>query len=298
MSSARSILICFASWEDRFVLGIKKNLARFERIDKVCVFYFKEYAEITKRNRAAITDIGRPKEMVELCAADPVASWKVCIQKVKELSETSAHLLLDFSTMPREIMWYILWAFRGGNTAVDSIYYSPAKYGKGWLSRDPRPPRMAFKLSGLADPSKRTALLVTTGYDIQRVWRLVHWCEPDRLMVGVQEGGPFAERSKDVMEEAEREFGKKAGGEVFGVDAFADDFGESVIADRLSRVKTTHNVVLASMGVKLTALPLYKIQQRDERMGLVYAPAGEYSKSYSEGVGRFYSSRVVSNAKK
>lgn len=291
MSNARTTLIIFASWEDRFLLGLKNNLSNFKHIDRVCVFYFTEYGHLTQTNRAAMSDVG-PKEMVELRATDAVFSWQVCVQKVKELSESSEKLLVDFSTMPREIMWYILWEAREANAVLECVYYSPDDYGADWLSRDPRAPRMAFKLSGLADPSKRTALLVTTGYDIQRVWRLVHWCEPDRLMVGVQEGGRF-ERSKDVMRDAQREFGKTEGWDVFGLNAFADDFGESKIVDRLRSVASTHNVILASMGVKLTALPLYKIQQRDDNMGLVYAPAGEYSVSYSKGIGEVYSCRIM-----
>lgn len=295
MSDTRVTLIIFASWEDRFLLGLENNLSKFEKIDRTCVFYYAEYRDMTESNRVAISDFG-PKEMVELRAADPVFSWKVCVQTVRELSESSAELLVDFSTMPREIMWYILWEAREANAALECLYYSPDDYGAGWLSRDPRAPRMAFKLSGLADPSKRTALLVTTGYDIQRVWRLVHWCEPERLMVGVQKGGRF-ERSKDVMRDARQEFGKTAGWEVFGLDAFSDDFGESKIVDRLETVSKTHNVMLASMGVKLTALSLYKIQQRDDSMGLVYAPAGEYSESYSKGIGEFYSCRIVGAGK-
>ena len=295
MSNTRATLIIFASWEDRFLLGLEKNHLKFEQIDRTCVFYYVEYLDMTESNRVAISDYG-PKEMVELRAADPLFSWKVCVQKVRELSESSEELLVDFSTMPREIMWYILWETREANATLECLYYSPDDYGADWLSRDPRAPRMAFKLSGLADPSKRTALLVTTGYDIQRVWRLVHWCEPERLMVGVQEGGRF-ERSKDVMRDARHEFGKIEGWEVFGLDAFAEDFGESKIVDRLESVSNTHNVMLASMGVKLTALPLYRIQQRNDSMGLVYAPAGEYSESYSKGIGEFYSCRIVGTGK-
>ena len=150
---------------------------------------------------------------------------------------------------------------------------------------------MVFKLSGVADPSRPTALLATAGYDIQRVWRLVHWCEPDRLMVGVQEGGRF-ERNKDVMRSAEKEFVKERGWDVFRLNAFERGFGEVEISKQLEGIASTHNVILASMGPKLTALSLYRIQQRCENVGLVYASAGQYNEAYSKGIGELYSCRI------
>lgn len=286
----KSNLVTFASWEERFVLGLEANLNQFQ-LGTVCVLYFDEYKEDTARNRGVVESLVEGVNFVMLRADDPASTWKKSIETVSELARGSEELFVDVSTMPREIVWYVLWAAEQAGVGVRCLYYSPKDYGDEWLSRDPRAPRMAFKLSGMADPSKATALLVTEGFDEQRVWRLVNWCEPDRLMVGVQEGGRF-KRNEDVMRNALREFTREPGWDVFKLDAFGPRFGEVEILEQLGGVSDTHNVILASMGPKLTALALYRIQRRYEDMGLVYAPAGQYNKTYSRGIGEFYSCRM------
>ena len=288
MTSKRRVLVAFAGWEDRFASGVKKNLSQFGDLDNVCVFYFLEFSSMTEASRRTVKEHCDSVEFVELRAEDPVYSWRVSVKKVQQLADGPVDLLVDFSTMPREIVWYILWAAHQVKANVRCLYYSPAEYGGDWLSRDPHAPRMVFKLSGVADPSRSTALLVTAGYDTQRVWRLINWCEPDRLMVGIQEGERFR-RNTDIMRSAEEEFGKKLGCSVFKVNAFGDRFGEDEIAQQVDGVVRTHNVVLASMGPKLTALSLYRVQRRYENVGLVYAPAGQYNHEYSRGIGDFYS---------
>ena len=95
-------------------------------------------------------------------------------------------ILIDISTMPREIIWYALWMVEQKTKSARYVYHSPKKYGTDWLSKDPRAPRFVYKLSGVALPSAKTALIVTVGYDPPRVRRLLNWCEPARSMVGVQ----------------------------------------------------------------------------------------------------------------
>ena len=295
MKMAKRTLITFASWEDRFVLGLGVDMSKF-KVDEVCAFYFDEYKEMTARNRHVAEDVcGELLRFVKLSAVDPVSTWATIVETVGDLASDRQEILMDFSTMPREAMWYVLWAAEQGGTEVECLYHSPEEYGREWLSRDPHSPRMAFKLSGIADPSKRTALLITAGYDIQRVRRLVNWCEPEILMVGIQEGGRFS-RNEDVMRSAEAELTKNVGCNVFKLDAFGDSFGEVEIVDELKQVTDTHNVILASMGPKLTALSLYRVQRTNQNIGLVYAPAGQYNENYSRGIGRLYSCRIATVA--
>ena len=288
---ANRTLITFASWEERFVLGLIANLDKFD-VDEVWVFYFDEYKEMTAENRGKASKVAGSKLHLEmLSAVDAVSTWAAVVSRVGDLTSTRERLLIDYSTMPREIMWYVLWAAEQRGADVECLYHSPKEYGIEWLSRDPRAPRMAFKLSGIADPSRRTALLITAGYDIQRVRRLVNWCEPERLMVGVQEGGRFS-RNEDAMRIAEAELTKHAGCSTFKLDAFGESFGEVEIVNELRKVIDSHNVILASMGPKLSALSLYRIQRTHENVGLVYAPAGQYNEKYSRGIGQLYSRRM------
>lgn len=288
-------LIAFASWEERFVSGCEVALAEFA-CDSVCVFYFDRFAELTDRNREVLGDGGRgwpvPK-FVELGWRDPALAWRMVVDEIEELAGSVEELVLECSTMPREVIWYVLWAAEQRNTPVECRYFSPEDYGGDWISRDPLVPRMAFKISGIADPSKATALVVTVGFDPARVQRLVRWCEPTKLIVGEQVGERFRQNKKamDTM----RNILKKSYRDsvFFKVDAFGRDFGEDAIMGQVEDVLDSHNLVLASMGPRLGALALYRIQRRFSQTGLVCAPAGQYNTDYSIGSGSRYSSRMV-----
>ena len=180
MKAKKRALVTVASWEERFLLGCGATLAEIE-CETICVFfYFDEFSERTYENRKLIgRGEGRAEQVkfVELDWEDPASTWLVVVNTIRNLAGGVDELVMDFSTMPREIMWYVLWAAEVEGVPVECRYGSPADYGEDWVSRDPLPPRMAFKLSGVAEPSRATALVITIGYDLARVQRLVRWCE-------------------------------------------------------------------------------------------------------------------------
>lgn len=293
MKTRKRALVAFASWEERFVLGCKATLAELD-CESVCVFYFDKFAEITCKNRELVVrqeaNVAKPN-FVKLDWRDPASTWRVVVDTIEKLSDSVEELVMDFSTMPREIVWYVLWAAEEKNTPVECRYGSPAEYDDDWVSRDPLSPRMAFKISGIAEPSKATALVITIGYDPARVQRLVRWCEPGKLIVGLQDGNRFGQ-NKDAMDTARTMLEKSYRSDFFSVDAFGDDFGEAAIVKQVKEVLDSHNVILASMGPRLGALALYRIQRRFQQIGLVCAPAGQYNIDYSIGIRERYASRV------
>ena len=56
VTTRERVLIAFAGWEDRFVLGVERDLARFDDLDAVCIFYFLEFASMTEDSRRAIEE--------------------------------------------------------------------------------------------------------------------------------------------------------------------------------------------------------------------------------------------------
>ena len=186
--------------------------------------------------------------------------------------------------MPREIIWYMLWMIEQNNVIARYVYHSPREYGDDWLSRDPRAPRLVYKLSGIASPSAKTVLIVTAGYDLQRVKRLLNWYEPNKSMIGVQSESKFR-RNDEAMAEyniLEKEYDC----EIFELDAFSDDFGMEVIKEKLEGIDPSYNIIMGSLGPKLTAITLYKIQRQKQEIGLVYAPSNQFNENYSTGIGR------------
>lgn len=286
------LLITFGSWEDRFVLGVEANLRDFN-IDGVLGFYFTEYADRTRKARDRIVELcareDMPLAMLPLEAGSPVGNWRKVVSNVVEGVDRTANgsVLVDISTMPREIIWYICWTLTVNGVAARYVYYSPESYTGSWLSRDPRSPRLVYKLAGVSRPDRRTALLVTMGFDRDRPRRLVRWLEPDRLLFGIQVDSAF-ERNQKAMRGYRNALTKDYECDVFNLDAFGGDRGRNAIKRALDGLVETHNVVMASLGPKLTAVSLFEIQRETESASLAYAPANQFSEDYSNGIGTRY----------
>ena len=289
-------LITFGSWEGRFLLGLEQSLADFE-VGSVLSFYYSEYDERTaanrKKGRSICNERGISLDMRSLSIETPVENWRSVINGVQEFARKGkvGGAIIDISTMPREIIWYICWVLGKRKVSAQYVYYSPESYGEGWLSRDPRAPRLVYKLAGVAKPERRTALLVTAGFDPDRARRLVNWFEPDRLFFGLQVESKFRRNSKEMLAIGDA-LNRDYECTVFELDAFGDDRGESSVSDALSGVIDTHNVVLASLGPKLTAISLFNIHRRMECSALVYAPANQFSENYSSGIGNRYTGQM------
>ena len=290
-------LITFASWEDRFRIGFDHNLKKVG-IQKALVFYFLNYADRTKENRRMIDETCKAKSIeymwVELDIDKPTYNWRRVLDSIERFITDCQGILIDISTMPREIIWYVLWLFEQNSIVARYIYHSPEDYGDDWLSRDPRAPRLVYKLSGIALPSAKTALLVTVGFDLQRVKRLINWYEPAKLMIGVQSSSRFSRNDeamavyRETIDEYEKEYDFK----LFELNAFAKDRGMAAIQEVLKPIDDSYNIIMSSLGPKLTAITLYQLQRQNDRRGLVYAPSNQYNPDYSRGIGDCYEGTV------
>ena len=87
--------------------------------------------------------------------------------------------------MPRDVIWQTLWLLKRCSSEIRVVYHRPKGYGD-WLSRDPRRPRLVFKMSGISAIGKRTALVITAGYDFDRVRHLIDFYEPAFVCLALQ----------------------------------------------------------------------------------------------------------------
>ena len=285
------VLITFASWEDRFKLGFQRNLEG-NTVRKAVVFFFQEYSDWTQENRDVVDtmckrhDIGHFPERLRV--NETAENWRIVTKALDAAIREGQGVLVDISTMPREIIWYVMWQIEHNTSDKRYVYYSPKDYGEDWLSRNPQAPRLVYKLSGLAAAAAKTALLVTVGFDLQRVKRLIGWYEPAKVLIGFQSTSQFARNNTTMAgyrETLEREYEKECDCETFELDAFCEDRGLSAIQEQLERLDRSYNVIMGSLGPKLTAVTLYRLQRLRQERGLVYAPSNQYSRNYSIGIG-------------
>ena len=74
----------------------------------------------------------------------------------------------------------------------------------------------------------------------------------------------------------------------FDLDAYGEDRGLVAVRAQLEDMGSECNVIMSSLGPKLTAITLYRLQRVMPEVGLVYAPATEFSETYSFGIGDAY----------
>lgn len=283
----RRTLIAFGSWEDRFSAGIERDL-RSTKCESLVVFYYDRDASRTAAGRDIAIRCCERRAVdyseVRLESARFSSCWKDIFAAIDRRVILGDDVTVDISTMPRDIIWSVFWMLERKRVPVKYAYHCPASFGDDRLSRDPRPPRMIYKLSGEAMPLDKTVLLLILGYDIRRAMRLIRWYDPDQIIVGVQIDSRF-ERNQDSMQAQLEQLQRQYGVDSFELDAFAKDRGRAAIRDAIRDASEHENVIMSSLGPKLTSVSLYEIQREFPRFGLAYAPANEFSEDYSLGIG-------------
>ena len=294
-TSLGNVLLLFASWEERFVQGALRDLDEVE-ITEVVLFYFSSYSSDTEGGRAKIqSECNRrslPYHQIELDPETPHQNLLILHETISGLS-AKLPVVVDISTMPREVIWHIFWLCEDREGAVRYRYYSPNEYSSSWLSKDPGRPRLVHKLSGIALPQVKTLLLLAVGYDVQRVSQLVRFFEPSKLILSLQPGSKFSGNAS-IMEDYERGLDGVGAYETFYVDAFASDHGYGVFKKELNSFIDNYNIVVGSLGPKLSAVSLYRIHRHWSQIALVYAPAREFNREYSHGIGDLYQGTLKS----
>ena len=288
-----SVLVAFASWEDRFVQGVRRDLNEIA-CAQVLVFYFSSYCDQTEHARAEIRRECEERKLsyeeVKLDSDLPHDNLHHLDAAILDL-DASLPVVVDISTMPREVIWHVFWLCEYRAGPLHYRYYSPLHYSSDWLSRDPGRPRLVHKLSGIALPQLKTVLLLAAGYDIQRVSQLIRFFEPSKLLLALQTDSPFPD-NKPIMERYAKELGGGGRCETFPIDAFQKDHGYDAFEEQLQDIVGEYNVILGSLGPKLSAVSLYRIRQRWPQVALVYAPANEFNMDYSRGIRTLFEGTV------
>lgn len=279
-------LITVASWEDRFLEGFRRNLNRHE-VSSAVVFFVDAFEDRTLSARREAKQICSEMQIelsqCKLYSNDASRSWKESlVPAIGRLAEDCT-AVVDVSTMPREVIWQVFWLLACNSTGIEYVYHRPEGYGE-WLSRDPRRPRLVYKMSGISSLGTRTALVVTAGYDIDRVRQLIEFYEPSVVCLALQQDS-VDPQNHDIMGRYRAEFSGLDTVQMFEIDAYRNGHGESELAGRVSELCADFNVICASLGPKLSAISLFKLHWGMEDVGLIYLPSNEFNLHYSHGIG-------------
>lgn len=283
-----NLFITVASWEDRFLLGFKRIVKKSNLTD-VQMYYFEEYAGLTSEHRHAVKELCKKKNIkindYQISFRNSAESWKT-IYKNMAILKSAVNVTIDITTMPREIIWTVLSLIDTNSVKASYVYHKPASYDEEWLTRDPAKPRLVYKLAGMTKLDVSTGLLILTGYDVDRVQQLINFFEPSTTLLGIQKGKQLNNLKNNI--EKSKKYEKEPGVKLFYVDAYCPDHGLAEIEKHIQPYIKTTNLVMSSLGPKLSAIALYKLNRKYPDTALAYAPSREFNPEYSHGIGKTF----------
>lgn len=282
------VIVTVASWEDRFILGLEE-LIKKDRPKCVLMFSYSEYDHLSKDNIEAATELCKSYDSTlishKLNFATPLETWKAVIPAVEELIEKNkpVTLTLDISTMPREIIWIICDLLNTKAVKAQYAYHRPTGYAEDWLSRDPGRPRFVYKLSGICKLGAPTTLVILSGFDVERAKQLVRFYEPENLIIGLQVGDQYKNLK---MNRDKHEAGFSRNKEIgwFDIDGFSLKKTVDALEECVGALVDNSNVILTSLGPKISSLAIFKYHLKHPQASISYAPSNEFNKNYSHGL--------------
>jgi len=283
------ILISFVSWEDRYIMSLSKDLETYTPTIVILFKYDNILTTEWKTENIEKSCKSQPKpEVIILNPNNPKEKWEKILSVFSFINEKQ-NIVINVTTMPREIIWDILFNCKKSKANCLIIYYKPEKYSNDWISRDPDYPRLLYKMSGIATLNRPTILIVTCGFDILRLDNLISSFEPKSLIIFIQEGND--PRNKTVINECTNAYGRKYGKEnIIRYNAYNVENTYELISKLIDERKLLdhYNIILGSLGAKISAIALFKIWLKYPQVALSYIRSKEYNRNYSSGIGEKY----------
>jgi len=279
-------LIAVTSWEERFELGIKRFLNN-NSIKQIFLFDFVDYTENTKNNikylEEYIDKINIKIKLIKIKHNDNINNWKIINDT---LNEIAGSLVIDISTMPRDIIYFSLYHAEKSEkiNKLFCLYNCPEGYSKDkWLTSDPCKPQLIYNMSGLFEMEKDTILIILTGFDRKRVEQLLNYYEPKKVYLGVQTGEKYESNILNA-EQYINFFKSSLKIDYFTLDAYLDnDYGFNKIEEKILE-NNKSNIILASLGPKPSSIALFRLNKKYPSIGLIYVPVAKYNMDYSFGI--------------
>jgi hypothetical protein len=279
-------LLAVTSWEERFELGIKRFLSA-NSIQQLILFDFNDYLKATRNNinnlKIFLEDRNIKIEFVPLRHNKSINNWKAAADTINKIS---GRLVVDISTMPRDIIYFSLYHAWNSNKISNlyCLYSNPEGYSAdNWLTSDPCKPQLIYNMSGIFEMGKDTILIILTGFDRKRVEQLLNYYEPKKVYMGVQTGKQYKNNILNAEQYIEffKSFLKI---ERFDLNAYLEnDYGFNKIEEIVQR-NIDSNIIAASLGPKPSSIALFRLNKKYPNIGLIYVPVAKYNMGYSFGI--------------
>jgi len=286
----KQVLILFPSWEERTHLGFKKYITKynFEKIytiEKVNSIN----AEETMTSLAQIRSVCQSKkiEIEKIWLDDEPKQAFNSLKSFVENLDIDYKVFLDITTMPRNVIWSLLFFLKQNHKKINIIYCTPNEYSDEWISRDPSKPKLLLKHSGIIDLELKNCLIIVTGFDTDRIKQLIRYYEPQKVVLMVQKENNYKNNIKNnptLHKNICEELGC-ANIEFLSIDSYSSNLDYVTIENAIDKNLENYNVILASLGPKISSISIYKAYIQHPEVALSYIPCKEYNVNYCKGLG-------------
>ncbi len=281
-----------ASWEPRFVLGVE-DICNANDIVAMSLLFSSEYRKHTLANvtlaEKALLNSHSSTYHCEVDFKDQIS----CFSRIEEhitktisngISGNDIKVLLDITTMPREIVWNCCRLLSDISADSEFVYYPPEKYHEEWLTNDADAPRLVLRSSGISRYGKPTALVIVTGYDAWRTSKAIVHYEPQCVRLGVQKGEQYGNIQRNAEEQKRLLKPQIDNITFFDFDSYKPSFGYELLSETVAILLPDYNVLLTSQGPKPSAIACFNVVTYCPKVGLFYVPSREYNLEYSSGI--------------
>lgn len=279
-------LFSVLGWEQRFLESTYHILENNE-IHSIYLICFMDYLQMSNMNEnlQKIEKISKDKEInlqkIELDYNNSVNNWRNLDGCLKSVSFDK--VILNITTIPREIIWTILFFLRSKISEVSYIYYKPKSYdtSEGGLTKNHKSPRLLFKHSGVFDIDKKLVIFIITGFDQNRMDLLIEHYEPAKVVYLSQNGAQFKNMIRNCGITPKTAYENIDFNNV-GIDCYKI-IESSVTLKQLIINHSAYNIIITSQGPKTSAISAYLAYLDYNNVALAYVPAREFSGEYSFG---------------
>lgn len=298
--SETDILFTCASFEPRSTTAVSHLPSDFNAT--VGIIYYNK--ELQNQASAKVTDtkeelnkcLGRrcqDLQIVEGSINDPIEQLNVIRRVLESLDERIdkvQSITIDTTTFTRETLLILLNILSSWypQAEIDILYVSPKEYGK-WLSRGHRDLRNVIGHPGIQTPEKSMSLVVLSGFESDRMFKIIKELEPAVIHFGIGREPTRAEFLDRNLNRQEELLTTRPETREFGFPADNIDGSRDSIDRRISDTVDSHDIVFAPMSTKLSTIGCWKVAQSYPNSQVVYALPDQYNVAgYSEGVGDIY----------
>lgn len=272
--------ITFASWEDRFIETLNKDINDNE-FNKILILNYENGHNLDNKQLHIdkIEELNSKKisvNFINMEINNDISNWKLLNDIFKDNIE--GNVLLNISTMPRNIIYYSLHFLDNLGCKYTVIYYNAIEHDSK-LTQSPLTPNLILQHSGIFYSHKKTLLVVSLGYDEKRIYQVYNHFEPKKLIV-LSEDKHKTSIDKDV----DFQFTDIEEKNIIKINSFEQNNIFSILEQTITPLLQEYNIILCSLGPKISSLELYKYNKKYPETGLCYVSLKEYSNNYSTGV--------------